>query len=233
MAREFRVFVEALGRTISFAPDQVRTIERRGSTVYCQLQDGTRLTIGPFESEARAEQVENDVMSAFERAQDTRPTPATREEYLQGIRDEPWGFPYVGGDSDLPPAEWVAEAWDLDEVQESVVDGGIVRDVGKLGQLWCSRELLEVLDRSLRTEQVVGLFLAIRRSNPHREAEFRPGFERAFARHAHALPPPLGGSAARAALSGGEGPRQAPPPPQGPPPPEDDWPPPDGEEIPY
>jgi hypothetical protein len=50
---------------------------------------------------------------------------------------------------------------------------------------------LEFLSGVLTTEQVVAFFHQIRRGSPHRESEFRPAFEQAFARHAAALPPPL------------------------------------------
>jgi hypothetical protein len=43
----------------------------------------------------------------------------------------------------------------------------------------------------LGTAQVVRLFEAIRDDSPHREVEFRPEFEAAFARHASSLPAAL------------------------------------------
>ena len=66
--------------------------------------------------------------------------------------------------------------------------------------LGCTEEFLARLSAALRTSQVVALFRQIRDESPHREAEFRPQFERGFARHASALPPPLTRSEVVAAL---------------------------------
>jgi hypothetical protein len=132
---------------------------------------------------------------------------ATKEEYLRRMKVNAWHFPYVAGgawerppgleddpyaelpEEPSPPAEWVAEAWELEEVQENLV-GSLARDVDKGLPLSCDR-FLELLSAVLTTDQVVAFFHRIRNGSPHRESEFRPAFERAFARHAAALPPPL------------------------------------------
>jgi hypothetical protein len=132
---------------------------------------------------------------------------ATREEYLRRLRVNAWHFPYLAGSGcerppgqedapfaeypevALPPAEWIAEAWELEEVQESLV-GSMARDVDK-GLPLSGYGFLEMLSEALTTDQVVAFFHRIRDGSPHRESEFRPAFESAFARHAAALPPPL------------------------------------------
>jgi hypothetical protein len=132
---------------------------------------------------------------------------ATKDEYLRRLKVNAWRFPDLVGspwerppgqgddpfaehpEETLPPAEWVAEAWESEEVQESVV-GSLARDVGKGLPLSCAG-FLELLSAVLTTNQVVAFFHRIRNESPHRESEFRPAFERAFARHAAALPPLL------------------------------------------
>ena len=125
---------------------------------------------------------------------------ATKEEYLRRLKINAWHFPYPAGspwegppgsgpEEAPPPAEWVAEAWELEEVQNNLI-GSLVRDVGKGLPLSCD-SFLECLATALTTDQVVAFFHGIRDGSPDRESEFRPAFERAFARHAAALPPPL------------------------------------------
>ena len=112
-----------------------------------------------------------------------------RAEYIEAVQENPWTFPAVEGCPD-PPREWVAAAWDSDAVQESIV-AEMARDVSKNGGLGWAVEFLAGLSDALSTEQLVRLFLTIRDGSPHRESEFRPQFEAAFAAHAAALPPPL------------------------------------------
>jgi hypothetical protein len=110
-----------------------------------------------------------------------------RAEYLKAV--DPWTFPVVEGCPD-PPPEWVAAAWDTAAVQENLVYV-LAREVSKNETMNCSETFLGKLSAVLRTEQVVRLFLAIRDRSPHREAEFRPEFERGFTQHVTVLPPPL------------------------------------------
>ena len=76
------------------------------------------------------------------------------------------------------------------DVQYTIVDGGLRRNYLKGLGFSCSAEFLAILSASLRTEQVVRLYLDIRNSQPEREPEFRDDFLRGFARHSSALPPP-------------------------------------------
>jgi len=113
----------------------------------------------------------------------------TKDTYLECVRKDPWRFPAVEG-CRQPPADWAAEAWELVEVQGSVADD-LARTVSKNGELFSNPGYLESLSSVLRTDQVIRLFLEFRRWSPHRESEFRPGFEQGFVQHATALPPPL------------------------------------------
>ncbi len=113
----------------------------------------------------------------------------TEDEYLKSVRKNPWSFPAVEGCLD-PPADWTAEAWELVEVQGTVAYD-MARSVSKNGELFYNPGYLESLASALRTDQVIRLFLEIRRRSPHRESEFRPEFERGFAQHAADLPPSL------------------------------------------
>jgi hypothetical protein len=114
-----------------------------------------------------------------------------RAEYLEAVQQSPWAFPAVDGCPN-PPDAWVAAAWDTQAVQGSVL-AEIVSDVSKTGDLFFAgtQDFWGRLSTALSTRQVVRLFRALRNESPHREAEFRPQFEQAFARHAAALPPPL------------------------------------------
>jgi hypothetical protein len=112
-----------------------------------------------------------------------------RARYIDAITDSPWAFPAVDG-LDSPPSEWAAAAWETAAVQDTVAEE-MRRDVSKVGSVMRDTSSLARISDVLRTEQVVRLFEAIRADSPHREAEFRPQFERAFARHAASLPPPL------------------------------------------
>lgn len=191
MPRNFAVFLPVEGRTVLVPLDELVGLDRDGDQVVCHLKDGSSLVLGPFESGWRARRLFQDLAVACDRQEsDPRGTPTTREEYLQALRENPWTFPYVGAEGGPVPSAWIAEAWELEEVQFSIVQGGMAREIGK-GLGFGSDEFLALLSAVLTTPQVVELFLNLRHSNPHREEEFRPAFEHAFARHASALPPPL------------------------------------------
>src|SRR5581483_9030925 len=59
------------------------------------------------------------------------------------------------------------------------------------GSMCSGESCLESLSEALTTPQVIAFYDKIRLRSPHRESEFRPEFERGFARHAAALPPPF------------------------------------------
>jgi len=109
-----------------------------------------------------------------------------RLRYLRAVAESPWRFPSAPG-FDEPPTEWAAAAWELDAVHRTITRE-MSRDVSKVGSVVWDTTLLARMSAALGTAQVVRLFAAIRDESPHREAEFRPAFESAFARHAPALP---------------------------------------------
>lgn len=110
-------------------------------------------------------------------------------EYLQAVQDNPRSFPKVKG-CDRPPLEWTAVAWETEEVQQTIAYE-LADDVSSNGEMGYRLKRLKELAAALTTEQAVNLFRSIRDMSPHRESEFRPQFEAAFAAHAAALPPPL------------------------------------------
>jgi hypothetical protein len=114
------------------------------------------------------------------------PEPWTREVFLNRIEKWPHG--------DLPldetPPEWMAAAWEIDRVRGEL-SSEMARTVSKTGELLYTDEYLRYLSRALSVSQQVELFLYIRERCVTREAEFRPGFERAFSECVPSLPPPL------------------------------------------
>jgi hypothetical protein len=113
----------------------------------------------------------------------------TRDEYFAEVRRWPWGF--FGSFALGVPKEWIAEAWDLPEVQAQLVAGGYVLYVSKTGSLCHDRDHLNTLSECLGSEQVRRFYLTIREANTTREVEFRPEFLDGFARHAKVIPPAL------------------------------------------
>lgn len=199
MPKNVIAFISATGEVVTLPMTQLESLTTNGAMVQCQTRGGKIVSFGPFASNEHAQQVMDDLISAFDRMMDDRDTPTTKAEYLQAICEDPWRFPCVGGECEPPPVEWIAAAWDLEAVQSNLVDGGYVRDVGK-GLPLCGEGGLKYLADALSAEQVLAFFLSLRRSQPHREDEYRPAFEREFARHAAILPPPLTPEEAREAL---------------------------------
>jgi hypothetical protein len=187
--KPFTVSFEGVPFSITVAPEQLRSISSFDGVVTLHLGNGCRIDIGPLASRQDADNLMHRLQGANTRARDLRPTPTTKEEYLRTLRRNPWTFPYVGSETVVPPADWVAEAWEMPAVQGSIFDGGIRRNYMKGLGLCCTKEFLAVLSASLRTEQVVRLYEDIREAQPEREPEFRDDFLAAFAAHAHALPP--------------------------------------------
>jgi hypothetical protein len=115
-----------------------------------------------------------------------RPEPWTRELFLSRIE----AFPHGGFPFDETPPEWMAAAWEIERVRNELC-WEMARTVSKIGELAYTNEYLNYLSRSLPIARQVELFLYIRDRSPHREVEFRPGFERAFPDCVPYLPPPL------------------------------------------
>lgn len=180
---------EGLPVSITVAPEQLQSVGEIDGVVTVWLRNGCRIDIGPLASREAAQQLVGRIVSTSTRARDLRPTPTTKEAYLKALSTGPMYFPYVGSEMGGPPADWVADAWELPSVQDVCFDGGIRRDYLKGLGLCCSQEFLAILANSLRTEQVVQLYERIREAQPERELEFRDDFLATFAAHAHALPP--------------------------------------------
>jgi len=110
-----------------------------------------------------------------------------RDEFMRRMAERPFDFPLPL--EEVPPA-WMAEAWGLDCVRETHADE-MARTVSKVGQWAYDGRYARLLARSLTAGQLVDLFVHVRGRSPHREAEFRPGFGRAFPDIVAALPQPL------------------------------------------
>jgi hypothetical protein len=113
--------------------------------------------------------------------------PWTREVFLRRIEE----FPHGGFPLDETPPEWMAAAWEIERVRTEL-SSEMARTVSKTGELAYTSEYLRYLSRSLPLARQVELFHCIRDDrNELREAEFRPGFERAFPDSVPLLPPPV------------------------------------------
>jgi hypothetical protein len=186
--KPYTVSFENLPFSVTVGPEQLQSVGEIDGVVTVYLRDGSRIDIGPFPSREEAQRVVNHVIDAGDRARDSSPTPVTKEQYLKALSRNPWTFPYVGSEMGLPPADWVADAWDLPTVRDTFFDGGICREYLKGNGLCSSKEFLAALSATLRMEQVVRLYEDIRSAQPEREHEFRDDFLAAFAAHARALP---------------------------------------------
>jgi hypothetical protein len=109
-----------------------------------------------------------------------------RDSFLRQITDRPFQFPLALAEI---PSEWMAAAWAVDGVLEAHADE-MARTVSKVGAWVYEGDYVRLLARSLTASQLVDLFVHIRDRSPHREAEFRPGFERSFPAVVPALPAP-------------------------------------------
>jgi hypothetical protein len=112
--------------------------------------------------------------------------PWTRELFLSRIE----AFPQGGFPFDETPPEWMAAAWEIEQVRTALC-WEMARTVSKIGELAYTDEYLRYLSRSLPIFRQMELFSYIRDRNPTRESEFRPGFEKAFTACVPYLPPPL------------------------------------------
>ncbi|HEY1188487.1 MAG TPA: hypothetical protein VGE74_12620, partial [Gemmata sp.] len=108
----------------------------------------------------------------------------TQDEYLHRLREKPWTFPEAGGA--VPPADWVAAAWELKGVREAVVADWL-REVSKTGALNCPDDVLRALAQV--PHAVSEVYERLLDDSPHREPAFRPQFERVMG--AARLPQPL------------------------------------------
>jgi hypothetical protein len=120
----------------------------------------------------------------------------TKDDYLQRLKQDPWSLDVDGV---FPPDDWLADAWELENVRESHVSD-MARIVSKMGELLYTDACLSALGRSLSVERQVELFNHIRGRSPHREVEFRGRFEPFFPQSKSSLPPPLHWREAAAAI---------------------------------
>jgi hypothetical protein len=102
----------------------------------------------------------------------------------------PWTQPPV-----VIPNEWLTDAeWRdrLDEIWREHWDwlDSVLRGVSKTGRIWATVARLREYSQGLTVEEQVAVYLHIRDSNPWRESEFRPDFERGFPDAVPLLPPP-------------------------------------------
>lgn len=190
-SKPFTVDYPAIPLTLTIGPGQLHSCGESGDLLVIRLNNGCQITLGPFQSREQVLNEMDRLARAHSHSHDLRPTPTTKEEYLRLLAMNPWTFPYVGSEMGVPPAEWIQEAWELDDVQWNYLDGGIIRDYLKGQGMACSKEWMEVLSNALRTDQVVEFYLTIRNAQKEREWEFREDFLRGFARHAEAIPPAL------------------------------------------
>jgi len=112
-----------------------------------------------------------------------------RSQYIAALTASPWRFPQVDGADDVP-SDWAGDAWEVEAIRAPIVND-LLRGVSKVGKLWRDEKQLMKMSEVLRTDQVITLYEALSNDWPHRESEFRPEFERLFARHATQLPPAL------------------------------------------
>lgn len=110
----------------------------------------------------------------------------TRELFIRQIEE----FPNGGFSLHDTPPEWMTAAWEIERVREEL-SSEMARTVSEHGEITYEEEYLQYFSRSLPIFRQLELFLYIRNRNPHREDEFRPGFEKAFATCIMHLPPPL------------------------------------------
>jgi hypothetical protein len=109
----------------------------------------------------------------------------TREDFF----DEPNYWYYLSGQP-IPDA-WIAEAWEeLPEFRDNVTYE-FVREASKVGDLDAIESHLEFLAGILPLARMIEVYEQVREDSPHREAEFRPTFERVFGERMAAFPAPL------------------------------------------
>jgi hypothetical protein len=129
----------------------------------------------------------NDFVDVFDGAQlmPEPPRVVTKEEFF--ARPNYWY--YLGG---APiPDQWIAEAWEqLPEFRENLTYE-FEREASKVGDLNAIQSSLEFLDRVLPLGRMVEIYDKVRARSPHREAEFRPTFQRVFAERMSAFPASL------------------------------------------
>lgn len=112
----------------------------------------------------------------------------TLQEYLGGLQENPWSFPAVGGV--IPDDEWVAAAWEVEAIREPIV-ADMQREISKTGTPNYTDECFGLLAQALHPDRLSELYERLRDHSLHREAEFRPHFDRALGANAWRLPKPL------------------------------------------
>ena len=106
----------------------------------------------------------------------------TRDEFLQN----PSASILRSGES--VPVEWVASAWQGAQFRQNVTFA-LTRSVCKNGDFVVAEYWLRTLPLFLSAADAVELYKYIRDESGRSEAEWRPGFMRAFATHVATFPP--------------------------------------------
>lgn len=117
--------------------------------------------------------------------------PLTEEQFLA----DPNRLWYSVRRQEIEP-EWFAEGWRTIPAFRDNLTYELTRSVSKNGDFFIASDLLAYLPSVLDRDQVVAVYVAIRDESGRPEDEWRPEFERAFAAHVEALPPPLDGELA-------------------------------------
>jgi len=106
----------------------------------------------------------------------------TKEQFLQNPRQL---FKSPPGSI---PVDWIAEAWRATPLKGDITYE-LTRSVSKNGDFFIADYWLEILPRFLTGGEIVELYVTIRDESERLEFEWRKEFEKAFAQHAHLLPP--------------------------------------------
>ncbi len=165
---------------------EARLVRQRGRLRYAQEQIFRRLEAETGVSIKTPEEY----LTLFEGAPEVplASGPLTREAFL----GDPIRLWYSDRRSDIDP-EWFKEAWHTRPFFRDRLTFELTESVQLHGNFRKAAKLLNHLPGVLERDDVVTLFKTIRYESGRLEDEWRPRFERAFAKHADALPAPLYG----------------------------------------
>lgn len=170
---------EVYNRLVAHAPE----VRRMGRLRYWQGQAFRRL----HAETAVSITTPDDFLRLFEGAPQLplESGPLTREKFL----GDPIRLWYSERQSDVAH-EWFKEAWHTRPFFRDRLTFELTQSVQLHGNFRKASKLLGYLPAVLERDDVIALFKTIRYESARLEDEWRPRFERAFAKHAGALPPP-------------------------------------------
>jgi hypothetical protein len=176
---------EVYNRLVAYAPE----VRRMGRLRYWQERTFRQLHAETGVSITTP----NDFLRLFEGAPEVplASGPLTREQFL----DDTIRLWYSARQSDIDP-EWFKEAWHTRPFFRDRLTFELTESVQLHGNFRKAAKLLGYLPTVLERDEVVALFKTIRYESGRLEDEWRPRFERAFTKHADALPTPLYGERA-------------------------------------